>query len=194
MTEIGMALSNSYEGERKPGFVGKPLPGVEVRLCDEQNNLVFDEPGEIQVKGKNVFREYWQREDSTLESFTTDGWFKTGDVAIQEGEYYKILGRISVDIIKSGGYKVSALEIEEVMRTHPCIKDCGVVGIEDEEWGERLAGAIVPNGRIDVEELVAWLKVRLPGYKVPRLYKFVDDLPRNAMGKITKKEIKLLFN
>jgi len=107
MTELGMAIGNPYDGERKAGCVGIPLEGVEVRLCNDQNEEVADEPGEIQVRGENVFLEYWRQPGVTLESFTPDGWFKTGDVAVKEGGYFRILGRNSVDIIKSGGYKIS---------------------------------------------------------------------------------------
>ena len=146
MTEIGMAISNPYQGLRKPGHIGFPLPGVQVRLCDEQDNVVnANEPGEIQVKGDNVFSEYWNRKEATDKAFTPDGWFRTGDVAEVTDGYYKILGRNSVDIIKSGGYKISALEIEEVLRTHPQIKDCGVIGIANEEWGEVVAAVLVSD-------------------------------------------------
>lgn len=147
MTEIGMALSNPLQGERLPGYVGQPLPRVEVRLVDEEGKKVIPgNPGEIQVKGPGVFLEYWQRLQATSKAFQ-DGWFCTGDLAVVEKENYRILGRLSVDIIKTGGYKVSALEIEEVLRTHPDIKDCAVVGVMDEEWGQRVCAALVlhPN-------------------------------------------------
>ncbi len=194
MTEIGMALSNPYHGQRRAGFVGMPLPNVGVRLVDEQNRTVEkDLPGEIQVKGPNVFLEYWQRPQATQESFTEDGWFKTGDVAVIEEGSYKILGRSSIDIIKSGGYKISALEIEEVLRTHPTIKDCSVVGIPNEEWGETVAAALVISSTVDLNELNTWMRERMPSYRVPRLYKVVEELPRNAMGKVTKNDLKKLW-
>ncbi len=195
MTEMGMAISNPYRGERRPGHIGQPLPGVSVRLVDEDKKLVEEgTPGEIQVKGDNVFREYWNRPDATQEAFTEDGWFLTGDIAQLEEGYYRILGRNSVDIIKSGGYKISALEIEEILRTHPVVKDCGVVGTPDEEWGELVvAGIVVSDENFNPEELKNWLKDRLPGYKVPRKYILLDDLPRNTMGKVTKKELQSLF-
>ncbi|MEQ8684305.1 MAG: acyl-CoA synthetase [Imperialibacter sp.] len=196
MTEIGMAISNPYEGERKAGFIGLPLPGVGIRLADEANIELKDTsmPGEIQVKGENVFKEYWQKPEATMTSFTPDGWFKTGDVAEVENGYYKILGRNSVDIIKSGGYKISALEIEEVLRSHPAVSDCAVVGLPDEEWGEIVAAAIVGDSSLDTEELTPWLKARMPGYRVPRKYLSLPELPRNAMGKVTKNDVKKLFN
>ncbi len=195
MTEIGMALSNPYHAERKAGYVGLPLPGVEVCLADEQYNLVAaNEPGEILVKGKNVFHEYWNKPEATAETFTKDGWFKTGDIAIVEDGYYRIMGRSSVDIIKSGGYKISALEIEEVLRTHEAIDDCAVVGIDDEEWGELIVSALVPSNKtIDTNSLNAWLRERMAPYKTPRKYLILEELPRNAMGKVTKNDVKKLF-
>ena len=195
MTEIGMAISNPYNGKRRPGYVGLPLPGVQVRLVDEQyNDAPPGEPGEILVKGKNVFSQYWNRQESTALAFTPDGWFKTGDIAVVESDYYRIIGRNSVDIIKSGGYKISALEIEEVLRDHEHISDCAVVGIEDEEWGELVAAALVLNGSdIDLASLKEWLLTRLANYKIPRKYLALKELPRNAMGKVTKKSVKELF-
>lgn len=194
MTEIGMAISNPYDGERKAGFVGLPLPGVQVRLCDDANQHVTGEPGEIQVKGATVFLEYWQRPKETAASFTADGWFCTGDVAEQDAQgYYKILGRKSQDIIKSGGYKISALEIEEVIRQHPAIQDVSVVGLPDEEWGERISAAILVKHALDENDLINWLRERLSKYKMPRRFLVVSELPRNAMGKVVKNELKKLF-
>lgn len=196
MTEIGMAISNPYNGERKAGFVGLPLPGVKIRLVDENyKDVAKDQPGEILVKGENVFHEYWNKPEAAKKEFTPDGWFKTGDVAIEENGYYRIMGRNSVDIIKSGGYKISALEIEEVLRTHPSIKDCAVVGLENEEWGELVAVALVSKDdkAIDTSALNAWIRERMPAYRVPRKYIEVKELPRNAMGKVTKNDVKKLF-
>jgi malonyl-CoA/methylmalonyl-CoA synthetase len=194
MTEIGMAISNPYHGERRAGHIGQALEGVEVRLCDEQDHEIpLDQPGEIQIKGPSVFKAYWKKAEATAKAFTPDGWFKTGDIAVTEDGYFKILGRDSIDIIKSGGYKISALEIEEVLRTHPDIKDCGVVGIPDEEWGEKVVAALVTKAPLDTEALRHWIKEKMPAYKVPRTYIRVEDLPRNAMGKVTKNELKKLF-
>ncbi len=195
MTEIGMAISNPYRGLRKPGYIGQPLPGVEIKLVDESyEETGSEEPGEILVKGKNVFKEYWNKPQATDDSFTSDHWFKTGDIAIYESGSYKIIGRRSVDIIKSGGYKISALEIEEVLRTRSEIKDCGVVGIPDDEWGEIVCAALVKGGNIDTTDIDQWIRTKLPGYKVPRRYIILDDLPRNAMGKVTKNALKEEFN
>jgi len=193
MTEIGMGLSNPYHGERLAGHVGLALPGVKVRLSAEDDTELFGEPGEIQIKGRNVFSEYWQRPEETSKSFTKDGWFKTGDIASLENGYYKILGRNSTDIIKSGGYKISALEIEEVLRTFPTINDCAVVGIDDEEWGELVVAALVINEATDLSVLNTWMREKMAPYKTPKKYLLLDELPRNAMGKVTKKDIKILF-
>jgi malonyl-CoA/methylmalonyl-CoA synthetase len=195
MTEIGMAISNPYQGERRAGYVGLPLPGVAIKLVNEQLEEVKPgEPGEILVKGKNVFSAYWQKPEATAKEFTIDGWFKTGDVAVVENKYYKILGRNAVDIIKSGGYKISALEIEEELRKHEKITDCAVVGIPDEEWGELIVSALVVNEHpINTSELTNWLKEKIAAYKTPRKYLIVPELPRNAMGKVIKNDVKLLF-
>lgn len=195
MTEIGMGLSNSYRGERRPGHVGLPLPTVEMRLVDQDNNPVeANEPGEFQIKGPSVFKEYWQKPDATEKAFTEDGWFITGDIGMFNDGLYKILGRDSVDIIKSGGYKISALEIEDVMRKHDLINDCAVVGLPNEEWGEVIGACIVPTSSgLDTKELSVWLKSQLPGYKIPRKFILEKELPRNVLGKVTKNEVKKLF-
>ena len=196
MTEIGMGISNPLNGERKPGYVGVPLPGVAVRLVDEDGKIIQEEeiPGEIQIKGDNVFKEYWRRQQETQKAFL-DGWFLTGDTAVVEDGYYRIMGRNSVDIIKTGGYKVSALEIEETLRTHPDIKECAVVGIADEVWGERVAAAVVLKSDIvlSLPELRTWAKSKIASYKVPKELLLVEDLPRNAMGKVTKPDVKNCF-
>ena len=198
MTELGMAISNPYRGNRRAGYVGLPLPGVSIKLVDETYEEVNEgEPGEIIVKGKNVFLEYWQKPEATRKTFTSDGWFKTGDIAIVENGYYRIMGRNSVDIIKSGGYKISALEIEEVLRLYDSIDDCAVVGINDDEWGELIVAAIVvipdKQNTFNEKELSNWIVQKIASYKKPRKYLVVDELPRNAMGKVVKNDVKKLF-
>lgn len=195
MTELGMALSNPLDGVRQAGFVGRPLPYVQVRLVDEDLNSVPDgTPGQIQVKGPTVFREYWQRPAETDKAFV-DGWFKTGDVAVREEGAYRILGRESVDIIKTGGFKVSALEIEDELRHHAAIEQCAVVGIEDAEWGERVAAAVVvrEGHSLGLESLRSWAKERLAVYKIPSRLLLLPELPRNAMGKVVKPDLAKLF-
>ncbi len=196
MTEIGMAISNPYDKERRAGHIGQPLPDVQIRLYNE-NGLVKEEgeSGEIQIKGPNVFKEYWKKPKATTEAFTKDGWFKSGDIALLNNGYYKILGRDSVDIIKSGGYKISALEIEDVLRKHPAVNDCAVVGIVSEEWGEVVSVCLVlrENESAETSEISNWLKGQLAAYKVPRQYIFRKELPRNVLGKVTKNKLKEWF-
>lgn len=195
MTELGMALSNPLAGERRPGFVGTPLPGVAVRLVDDAGRPVPPgTPGEIEVRGPNVFLEYWQRPEATRAAFRED-WFRTGDTAVLEQGAFRILGRSSVDIIKTGGFKVSALEIEEELRTHPAIAECAVVAVADPDWGERICVAVelAPDAALELAELRSWAGARLAPYKVPRDLRCVALLPRNAMGKVLKPEVAKLF-
>jgi malonyl-CoA/methylmalonyl-CoA synthetase len=194
MTEIGMALANPLEGERRPGYVGTPLPGVEVRLVDERGVPVGEGiAGELEVRGPAVCLEYWQRPRESEDAFR-DGWFRTGDVAVVEGGSYRLLGRTSVDIIKTGGFKVSALEIEAVLRLHPAVADCAVVGIEDPEWGERVSAAVElrAGAALTLDELQAWARERLAPYKIPRALVTLAALPRNALGKVVKGEVAAL--
>lgn len=197
MTEIGMGLSNPLKGERRPGAVGQPLPGVELRLVSESGDVIEGqgEPGEIQIRGPAVFTEYWNLPEVTAGAFR-DGWFLTGDMAVLEAGYYRILGRLSVDIIKSGGYKLSALEIEDVLRQHPRISECAVVGVPDEVWGEAVAAAVMTadgEGML-LKEIKEWAGDRLSKYKVPKLLRVVDDFPRNAMGKVVKPAVRDMFS
>ncbi|WP_370323915.1 AMP-binding protein [Euzebya sp.] len=193
MTEIGMALSNPHDGLRRAGTVGRPLPGVEVRVVDDIGRDVPDgEAGGLLVRGDGMFRGYWGRPDATAEAFR-DGWFVTGDVVVRDHDgVFTIRGRESVDIIKTGGFKVSALEIEEVLRDHPAVTDCAVVGLADDEWGQVVGAALVapadgepPDGGA----VVTWVGERLAPYKVPRRVVVVDDLPRNALGKVVKPRV-----
>ena len=195
MTEIGMALSNPLHGERRPGVVGAALPGVDVRLVDEEGCPVAEGiAGEIEVRGGGVFSEYWQRPDETRAAFR-DGWFRTGDMAVREQGAYRLLGRTAVDIIKTGGFKVSALEIEEVLRTHPAIAECAVVGLTDPDWGERVAAAVELGDAdaLSLAELQQWAKALMAPYKIPRALHVVKALPRNSMGKVVKPEVTALF-
>ncbi len=196
MTETGMGLSNPYHGERRAGHVGQPLPGVQAQLFDEDNKPIMEEntPGEIRIKGDTVFLEYWANEKATAESFN-DGWFCTGDVAVIDDGYYRIMGRSSIDIIKSGGYKLSALEIEGTLLNHEDISECAVIGIEDETWGESVLAFIGLNtgARMEYADLKNWCDGKMSSYKIPKAIKIVDSLPRNAMGKVTKPDLKKLL-
>lgn len=195
MTEIGMGISNPYDGQRRAGHVGQPLPGVTAALFDEDDNPITEEnvAGEIRIKGDNVFLEYWNNEKATTESFK-DGWFCTGDVAVIDKGYYRIMGRSSIDIIKSGGYKLSALEIEGVLLTHDKVSEVAVIGVPDETWGESVLAFIVLKGAdsMTYDDLKAWCADKMSGYKIPKGIRVVDSLPRNAMGKVVKPELKKL--
>ena len=185
MTEIGMAISNPLDGERRPGAVGQALPDVVIRLISESGELieVEGEPGEIQVRGPAVFSEYWDKPDVTRESFV-DGWFRTGDMAVLEEGYYRIMGRLSVDIIKSGGYKLSALEIEATLLMHPAIRECAVVGLPDDTWGEVVAVAVVAGDgeQIELPALKEWATERMSSYKIPKSLLLLEDLPKKRHG------------
>ena len=195
MTEIGMALSNPLHGERVPGTVGRPLPGVSVQLVNDDGILVPDgTAGEIEVRGETVFREYWKRPEATAEAFR-NGWFRTGDTAVVERGMYRILGRTNIDILKTGGHKLSALEIEETLRTHPSITECAVVGVPDPEWGERVAAAIVlrDGHALALADLRSWCRELMAAYKLPSRLIIAETLPRNAMGKVMKPAVTALF-
>ena len=193
MTEIGMGLSNPYHGERRAGHVGMPLPGVSIRLCDEDGSAIDEDerPGEIRIKGDTVFGEYWNNPDATSESFK-DGWFCSGDIAVLDDGYFRIMGRSSVDIIKSGGYKLSALEIEGVLLTHDDIREVAVVGIDDDTWGEIVVAAVSlrDGSQLTLPDLKQWCAGRMSAYKVPKRLEVLESLPRNAMGKVTKPALK----
>jgi malonyl-CoA/methylmalonyl-CoA synthetase len=195
MTEIGMALSNPLRGERAPGSVGTPLPSVEVQLVGEAGEPVAPgTPGEIEVRGPSVFAEYWGQPDATRDAFR-NGWFRTGDTARVEDGVYRILGRTNIDILKTGGHKVSALEIEEALREHPAIAECAVVGVPDPEWGERVAAAVVVNegDALDLPSLRDWARALLAAHKLPSRLLVLETLPRNAMGKVMKPAVAALF-
>ncbi|RKP06927.1 hypothetical protein THASP1DRAFT_31261 [Thamnocephalis sphaerospora] len=202
MTETGMIVGGSLDDPQKRvlGCVGWPFPSVEVRLCAEDGQNVWGRPGiagEVQVRGPALFKEYWKRPDATAEAFTTDGWFRTGDTAewTPDGGC-KILGRTSVDIIKSGGYKLSALEIERAIMEHPRVRDCAVVGVVDEVWGQRVAAAVVPAAGLPpptLDELRKSASQELAQYKLPTLLRIVEELPRNVMSKVNKKQVEKLF-
>jgi len=195
MTEIGMALSNPLRGERVPGSVGTPLPGVEVQLVGDDGKAVTPgTPGEIEVRGPNVFAEYWRAPDATRDAFR-GGWFRTGDTAVFEKNGYRVLGRTNIDILKTGGHKISALEIEEALRQHPAVAECAVVGVSDPEWGQRVAAAVVLSDgeALDLPSLRNWAKDLLASYKLPSRLLLMDALPRNATGKVKKSAVTALF-
>ncbi|KAM0956744.1 hypothetical protein ACFX2I_024900 [Malus domestica] len=204
MTEFVMAISNPLRGERKAGTVGKPFPGVEVKIvAEDESGSDTTGVGELCVKSPSLFKEYWKLPEVTKQSFTSDGYFRTGDAGtVDEDGYYIILGRTSADIMKVGGYKLSALEIESVLLQHPAVEECCVLGLPDRDYGEVVCAIIVPGAEtkrkqkeelkpaISLEELSSWAKDKLAPYKIPTRLILWDSLPRNAMGKVNKKELK----
>ena len=194
MTETGMILSNPLEEDRRKGTAGQPLPGVSVRLVDDEMDDVDEGfSGEVLVKGDGVFSQYWGRVIDSEEVFH-DGWFRTGDLAILEEGYYRLLGRMSQDIIKSGGHKISALEIEETVRTHPRVRDVSVVAVKDEVWGETVCAALIPaDNSFDLDEFMDWTRSNLISHKRPRNVKVMNEFPRNRLGKVVKSKVRNLF-
>jgi malonyl-CoA/methylmalonyl-CoA synthetase len=187
MTEIGVGLSNPLAGERRAGTVGRALRTVETKVDGAS--------GELFVRGPSVFRNYFRRDDATASAFDHDRWFRTGDtVATDDAGYFRILGRTSVDILKSGGYKLSALEIEEALRDHAAVADVAVIGVPDETWGDRVVACVVvrEGASLDPAELRAFAKEKLAAYKCPKDVVILGDLPRNAMGKVQKPALAVL--
>ena len=189
MTEVGVGLTNRLDGERYPGCVGYPLPTVETRIVGDDGN--DGEMGELWIRGPSVFARYHQRPEETKKAFAEDGWFKTGDTVTRDASSgaFKILGRTSVDILKSGGYKLSALEIEEVLRDHPAVGEVAVIGVPDEAWGDRVVACVVTKAETTAESIRAFAKERMAGYKVPKDIEFLPELPKNALGKVVKPEL-----
>ncbi|XP_075238541.1 acyl-CoA synthetase family member 3 [Lycorma delicatula] len=205
MTETGMILTNSLTADRKPGSVGIPFTGVQVKIVDNNGRTLAEGSsqgttivskqaqnvtGELLVKGSSVFKEYYRKPDKTEEAFT-EGWFKTGDHVQYDKDAYKILGRQSVDIIKTGGYKVSAVHVETTLRDYPDIIDVAVVGINDMTWGQKVAAVIetAKGDDLDINKLKEWAKSKLPAYEVPTQFCVVKTIPRNPLGKVNKKDL-----
>ena len=184
MTETGMNVSNPYDGERRPGTVGFPLPGVELRLA---------KGGEVQLRGPNVFGGYWRQPEATAAAFTADGWFRTGDVGEHDPDgYLRLVGRAR-DLIITGGLNVYPREVEDVLLEHPAVAEVAVAGLPDPEWGELVAAWVVPAPAGDpppADELTAFAAERLAGFKCPRRIVYVNDLPRNALGKVLRHELR----
>jgi long-chain acyl-CoA synthetase len=186
-----VACSNHPDRERKPGSIGTPLEGVEMRVVDEDDNEVPQgEVGEIVIRGHNIMKGYWQRPDATEEAMR-GGWFHSGDMArVDEEGYFYIVDR-KKDLIIRGGYNVYPREVEEVLYEHPKIREAAVVGVPHDEWGEEIGAAVVVHDGegLDPEEVSAYVKERIAAYKYPRLVWFVEELPKGPTGKILKREI-----
>jgi malonyl-CoA/methylmalonyl-CoA synthetase len=193
MTETLMNTAVRADGDPRAGYVGPPLAGVDLRLVDDDGTVVEagdgETVGEIHVRGPNLFLEYLNRPDATAEAMTGEGWFRTGDLATVEADgYVRIVGRRATDLIKSGGYKIGAGEIEAALREHPAVDDAAVTGAADPDLGERVVAWIVlRDGALATEdEIVDHVAGFLAPHKRPRVVNFVDDLPRNELGKVQK--------
>ena len=194
MTETGMNCSNPLHGDRRIGSVGLPLPDVEVRIVDAESreSLSDGEVGELEMRGPNVFKGYWRQPEKTAESFTADGWFRTGDLGFREKDGYIILCGRSKDLIISGGLNIYPPEVERVLMEHPAVNACAVIGCPDREWGERVKAVVVLNKAeaVSGSDLIAFCRERLASYKSPKSIIFKEGLPRNAMGKVQKAELR----
>ncbi|MFC8062559.1 acyl-CoA synthetase [Streptomyces sp. NPDC057293] len=197
MTETLMNTSVRADGEPRAGTVGVPLPGVELRLVEEDGTPIEERDGEsvgeIQVRGPNLFTEYLNRPDATAAAFTGDGFFRTGDMAVRDPDgYVRIVGRKATDLIKSGGYKIGAGEIENALLEHAGVREAAVTGEPDPDLGERIVAWIVPadpGAPPALETLADHVAARLAPHKRPRVVRYLDALPRNDMGKIMKRAL-----
>jgi malonyl-CoA/methylmalonyl-CoA synthetase len=195
MTETLMICAVRADGDRRPGTVGRPLPGVSVRLVDEDGETIEasdgEAVGEVLVRGPSLFLEYLRRPEATAEAFS-DGWFRTGDVATREPDgYIRLIGRQSTDLIKSGGYKIGAGEIEVALLDHPRVAEVAVTGEPDPDLGERIVAWVVPTEQPPPteRELADHVARLLTPHKRPRVVRYLDGLPRNDMGKVMKKTL-----
>ncbi len=194
MTETGMNCSNPLHGERRIGSVGLPLPGVEVRIVNSEieEPLPIGEIGDVQLRGSNIFKGYWNQPEKSSASFSADGWFKTGDLGYLEADGYLTLCGRSKDLIISGGLNIYPPEVERVLAEHPAVAACAVIGCPDREWGERVTAVVVleKTESASGEELMRFCREKLAPYKSPKSIVFRDGLPRNAMGKVQKGELR----
>ncbi|MCB0044017.1 MAG: AMP-binding protein [Caldilineaceae bacterium] len=197
MSETGMNLSNPLAGERRVGSVGLPLPGVEARIVHPETEapLADDEVGEVQIRGPHVCKGYWRQPDKTVAAFTADGWLRTGDMGTRSSDGYFTLKGRAKDLIISGGYNIYPPEVELVLAEHPAIAASAVIGCPDAEWGERVTALVIvrPDAQVSEEEVITFCRERLIGYKVPRAVRFVDEFPRNALGKVQKAQLRAEF-
>ena len=188
MTETLITLSTRADGERRPGWVGTPIKGVRSRLVDEAGHDVphdGETMGELYIAGQTVFDGYLNQPQATANSFDGE-WFRTGDTAvIDNGGFHRIVGRSSIDIIKTGGFKVGAGEVESVLLSHPAVSEVAVVGMSDDDLGQRIVAFVVASG-VEADTLINFVADSLSAHKRPREIRFVDELPRNAMGKVQK--------
>jgi fatty acid CoA ligase FadD36 len=192
-SESLITISTRADGERRPGWVGLPITGVQTRLLDDDGDPVphdGETVGKLQVRGPTLFDGYLNRPEATADAFDADGWYRTGDVAAADGDgMHRIVGRESVDLIKSGGYRVGAGEIETSLLGHPGVQEAAVVGLPDEDLGQRIVAFVVGSSDLKPDELINHVAQELSIHKRPREVRLVDALPRNAMGKVLKKQL-----
>ena len=192
-SESLITISTRADGERRAGWVGLPIAGVETRLLDDKDNPVprdGETVGRLQVRGPTLFDGYLNRPDATAAAFDADGWYRTGDVGVVDGEgMHRIVGRESVDLIKSGGYRIGAGEIETALLGHEGVREAAVVGLPDEDLGQRIVAYVVGSSELREDELINYVAQELSIHKRPREVRLVEELPRNAMGKVLKKEL-----
>jgi malonyl-CoA/methylmalonyl-CoA synthetase len=192
MTEGGMFTSNPYDGERRGGTVGFPLPCTAVRIVDDEGRAAAPgEVGNIQVRGDNVFVGYWKMPEKTREEFTADGWFKTGDLGSRSTDGYISISGRSKDLVITGGLNVYPKEIEEMIDALPGVAESAVIGVPHPDFGEAVTAVVVRQKNsegesLTEEQIVGALRAELAGFKVPKRVHLVDDLPRNTMGKVQK--------
>jgi fatty-acyl-CoA synthase len=178
---------------RKLATAGKPFVHVEMRVVDAQGEPAgADAIGEVQFRGPNVFAGYWRRPEATAEAFTADGWFKTGDLGRLDDEGFLTLVDRQKDMVISGGENVYSAEVEDVLFAHPAVAEAAIIGVADERWGEAVCAIVVlrPGASASADELIAFCRTRLAKYKSPKTVVFVDTLPRNAAGKVLKRQLR----
>ncbi|ROT28222.1 acyl-CoA synthetase [Micromonospora sp. HM5-17] len=192
MTETLITVSTRVDGDRRPGYVGLPLRGIATRLVDETGAPVpadGESVGELQVRGPTLFAGYLGRPEATAAAYTPDGWFRTGDMAtIDPDGQHRIVGRASIDLIKSGGYRIGAGEVENMLLTHPGVREAAVVGVPHPDLGQEIVAYVVADG-VTPQELIDFVATGLSRHKRPRRVHLVDALPRNAMGKVQKRQL-----
>lgn len=187
LTESLIVTAASAAEDRRAGQVGRPLPGVELRIADADSSGL----GEVQLRGPTLFDGYLNRADATAAAYTEDGWFRTGDLGTyDDATGLRLLGRLATDLIKTGGFKVGAGEVEDALLAHSAVTEATVVGEPDDELGERIVAYVVRDGSVSAEDLAAHVATSLAPHKRPRVVHFVDALPRNAMGKLQKSQLR----
>ncbi len=202
MSEGGFMIATPYQGPRRPGVVGHPLPGIDIDLVDPDaaeggilKPVSPGEPGEIVIRGPNLFSGYWQRPEDTRQAFV-EGFFRSGDLAVREPDgMIRIVGRLSVDIIKSRGFKISAVEIENCLQTHPAVTEVAVIGVPDADRGQAVVAVVTaaPEAAVSAEALRSFARQHLAPHKVPARVVLLDEIPRTGPGKFNKRELIDLF-